>query len=346
MSLIKDQEMTEKNRAAHRANGRKSRGAATPEGKERARAANLRHGVYSKLRDQALEALGEDPAHLAALIAGGYAQWRPTNPDQAWIVERLGSLKFRLERYERRQETLVARRITKVDKRRQEAVQQARDKYADVRDLLHVLRGGAARPDFYAPPIFFRHYDEAVKVSPSPMMTRIGELLSQLREPLEGEPTGPTFADPMPDKLWATWRDDFSKIEYPVPSALPAVQGEEREAVRAELWESVDSEQDLNARTWEAELDRQGAPLPIEERDTMALEMSKELDFLRRQEGSAFREFIRLGNFLLKLQAADQARNKVGRREAGAEQGSAMEPNAQFHGAPAGLTPKTAGASG
>jgi hypothetical protein len=37
-------EMTEKNLAAHQQNARQSRGAATPQGKERARAANLRHG--------------------------------------------------------------------------------------------------------------------------------------------------------------------------------------------------------------------------------------------------------------------------------------------------------------
>ena len=53
--------MTEKNLAAHRENGRKSRGAATAAGNERARAANLRHGFYSRETDQALEALGERP---------------------------------------------------------------------------------------------------------------------------------------------------------------------------------------------------------------------------------------------------------------------------------------------
>ena len=48
MSLIKKQSMTDKNRAAHQRNGRQSRGAATAEGKERSRAAHLRHGFYSQ----------------------------------------------------------------------------------------------------------------------------------------------------------------------------------------------------------------------------------------------------------------------------------------------------------
>jgi hypothetical protein len=70
MSLIKEQTMTEKSFSAHRQNARQSQGAVTPEGKERARAANLRHGGYSQIRDEALAALGENPAELAALLAG------------------------------------------------------------------------------------------------------------------------------------------------------------------------------------------------------------------------------------------------------------------------------------
>ncbi|MGD0226167.1 MAG: hypothetical protein ABSF71_27865, partial [Terriglobia bacterium] len=66
MSLIQKPSMTDKNRTAHQRNGRQSREAATPEGKERSRAAHLRHGFYSQQREEALCALGEDPAELAA----------------------------------------------------------------------------------------------------------------------------------------------------------------------------------------------------------------------------------------------------------------------------------------
>ena len=92
MALVQTPKMTDKNLAAHRQNGRQSRGASTPQGKERARAANLRHGYYSKINDQALTALGEDPQALAALIDGAHEQWRPANPHQAWITERLARL--------------------------------------------------------------------------------------------------------------------------------------------------------------------------------------------------------------------------------------------------------------
>ena len=68
MSLIKQAQTTDKKSAARRRNGRKSRGAMTAAGKERIRAANLKHGYYSKIREEALIALGEDPAELAALM--------------------------------------------------------------------------------------------------------------------------------------------------------------------------------------------------------------------------------------------------------------------------------------
>ena len=50
MSLIQKPPMTDNNRTAHQRNGRQSRGAATPQGKERSRAAHLRHGFYSQQR--------------------------------------------------------------------------------------------------------------------------------------------------------------------------------------------------------------------------------------------------------------------------------------------------------
>ena len=314
MSLIQEQEMTDKNRAAHGANGRKSRGAATPEGKERARAANLRHGVYSKLRDEALPALGEDPAHLDELKAEGYRQWRPTNPDQAWYVERMASLKFRLERYERMQETVTARRIRRVDDRRLEAVRQVRIKYAELDGFLLTLEAAVARPDFYAPPGFFPFYENAAKVGPCPEMARIGELLSRLREPADSPAPGATPDRAMSDAEWKLWRESFAAKEYPVPCVLPVAQGQERDEMRAELEEIARSQRALNAESWEKELDRQGAPLPLAERDAMAREMGKEIEFLVRQENICSRELARTAKLFLQMQAAEERKSQAAAR--------------------------------
>ena len=48
MPLMRKRTMTEKQKAAARANGRRSQGPATPQGRERIRAANLPHGLYSQ----------------------------------------------------------------------------------------------------------------------------------------------------------------------------------------------------------------------------------------------------------------------------------------------------------
>lgn len=89
MSLMKQAQSTDKKSASRRRNGRQSRGAKTAEGKERIRAANLKHGYYSKVREEALVSLGEDPKDLAALIAGALppphpeamsdSEWEETN---------------------------------------------------------------------------------------------------------------------------------------------------------------------------------------------------------------------------------------------------------------------------
>jgi len=150
MALI-EQTMTEKNLAAHQHNARQSHGAVTAEGKERARAANLRHGYYSQLRDQALVALGEDPEGLAALVEGARQQHRPTNPYQDRITVRLASLLWRMDRAERMQENLAATHVRQHEAQRRETARQLRAKGADVEQFLDSLQRAVARPDFYTP---------------------------------------------------------------------------------------------------------------------------------------------------------------------------------------------------
>jgi len=64
MSLRKKPPITEKRITASQANGRRSRGPATPEGRGRIRDANTRHGFYSEAEGVALRILGEDPEEV------------------------------------------------------------------------------------------------------------------------------------------------------------------------------------------------------------------------------------------------------------------------------------------
>ena len=68
MSLVKKPTMTKKRLEALAKMRQKSRGPSTAAGRERIRAANLRHGFYSKSDEVALRALGEDPAKFRQLL--------------------------------------------------------------------------------------------------------------------------------------------------------------------------------------------------------------------------------------------------------------------------------------
>ena len=109
MSLVHKPEMTEKNLAAHRANGAHSQGAVTPEGKARVAAANLRHGFYAKAQNGALTALGEDPEEYAGLmnsLASNLVEGLESE-----LVQRIGDTLWRMKRAERMQDGLALKRI-------------------------------------------------------------------------------------------------------------------------------------------------------------------------------------------------------------------------------------------
>jgi len=110
MSLIRKQNLTEKNLAAKRSNGGQARGAATPAGKARSAAARLRHGFYSQARDEALVALGEDPKQYARLLKSLVDDLQPRAGLENELVLRMGRALWRMQRAERMQDGLAVKR--------------------------------------------------------------------------------------------------------------------------------------------------------------------------------------------------------------------------------------------
>jgi hypothetical protein len=138
MSLMKKRTMTEKRKAAARANGTHSRGPATRAGRERIGAANLRHGLYSQSESRALACLGDEPKDFECLRQGIYATFPPTDAVQEQWVERLATAVWRLERISRRQEESSLRLASEVFAEQRQPNAPASDHSASAELLLRM----------------------------------------------------------------------------------------------------------------------------------------------------------------------------------------------------------------
>jgi hypothetical protein len=306
MALIKNHRMTEKNRSARQRNGRQSRGAATAEGKERSHAANLKHGYYSQLRDEALIALGEDPAALAALVAGVHEQFEPANAMQAAMAEHLAHLHWRMLRAERLQESTLVCYIQKVEERRRQQALRVRTLYEELSDFLWVLRSAVGRSDFHALPGFIRQFQAGMKYDSDTLMKDILHLLYCLRRPQRfSDPLPPPMPEAMSDDDWEISPTIYGEGDEPVPppQEMAVAEGEERDELRVELRQLIEQEIRLNGKRWEKTLAEHQAPLPQVERDRLAGVVHDNTALLRRDESSCSREFWRTANMLIKFQA-------------------------------------------
>ena len=111
MSLTPKRKMTEKNLAAHRRNGPKSRGAVTPAGKSRSARANLRHGFYARESPEVMIALGENPDDYRRLVDSLENNLAEGLENQ--LVRGIGRALWRMQRSERMQDGLALKRVQK-----------------------------------------------------------------------------------------------------------------------------------------------------------------------------------------------------------------------------------------
>jgi len=111
MSLTEPREMTEKNLAAHQANGQKSRGPVTPRGKVNSSLSNLRHGFYAESRAEVLAALGEEPEQYLELMESLQDDLAPRGSLEVNLVKQMGESLWSMERARRMQEGQALKRL-------------------------------------------------------------------------------------------------------------------------------------------------------------------------------------------------------------------------------------------
>jgi len=119
MSLIK-KEVTEKQLAANRRNQQLCHAVMTDDGRERIRAAHLRHGFYAQAEEVALRALGEDPAQFQELVEGLWADFNPAGSMQEGLVIRLARATWLMNRADRMQEGCAVRQAEDVSSGRED----------------------------------------------------------------------------------------------------------------------------------------------------------------------------------------------------------------------------------
>ena len=294
MSLIQKHKMTEKKLAANRANARRSRGAATPAGKARAAAANLRHGYYSQSAEVALAALGEDPAEFQRRLESLLATWQPANALEMGLVMRLARALWRMERFDRIQESLAVKHLERAleTKKLREAFvcMPLIEKMERLKDLFAAtcmdLEGSVG-------PQEMKLFEQAYGNVPEEKAKEILLLLLRLRKagPAEDlDPGGRALAE---------------------AGEIPVAEGEERVAVREELVRLLVPEiESLERRILRPEEESDEARARFD-RDEILAAAQPCTALMTRGEESSLRQVWRITNLLMKIKQGARTQRDV-----------------------------------
>jgi hypothetical protein len=107
----------------------------------------------------------------------------------------------------------------------------------------------------------------------------------------------------MSDQEWQDTIQGDTTGEPAVPDpAIPVAESIDRDPLRDQLWNLAATELRRVTEAWGEKIAAQEAPLSPRARDLCVIEISKDLELLRREERSCVREFSRLMNELRKLQ--------------------------------------------
>jgi len=191
MSIKQKRTLTEKSAAAHRENAQKSRGPATPEGKQRQRDASLRHGFYSKDRDKALQALGEDPGDFDAMVRAVREKYPPVDGFEEALGMRLARAMWRMDRADRMLEGYALRQAEEASRWRENRLHSQMMKLKMAGASLLSLAQSVAKKHYVTSPADLAMMKNLL---PEESLKEMGDIMLalflQLREPGEHDEEG------------------------------------------------------------------------------------------------------------------------------------------------------------
>ncbi|MGA2987440.1 MAG: hypothetical protein ABSG32_26895 [Terriglobia bacterium] len=345
MSLTKKRPRTAKKIAASQANGRRSPGPSTAKGRERIRAAHLRHGFYAQPGEAALRALGEEPARFQKLREGLWEKWDPTDALQEELVDCQARAVWRCQRADRMQEGYAVRQAKEVNNSREDRLHAQMMRLKMTGASMQSLAQAVAREHYVTTP---GDLEVMQSLREEGAVKERGEialaLFYQLREPgaaAPGEPDEVTDRQSSEAKSRAALikiKEIFGLSSDTEPGGLGAPDSGQPQESReqADTAEVEAQELDLTAQEWEARepvrqllehiLMRQAelceaqrvaclreclaGPTPYERAAEIA-PTHPNAALMQRMEDSSFRQVWRTTNLLLKIKR--QAREEEDR---------------------------------
>jgi hypothetical protein len=284
MPPLRKRALTPQRLAAFQTNGRHSRGPATPEGIERIRAANLRHGFYSQAQGEAPRALGEDPPEFGHLLESLIVTWQPADEFETRLVARLARALWRMERGDRIQESMAVRQLERLDENVEHMAVQAREQYEKTVTRLKSLTAAVAQEDYFTGLGEIKLFDDIYGSEPKGRPEEIFVLLYRLLKPR------PQDSKPADDE--------------PVPiSDIPVAEGREGREARKELQDLLSQEVQVFKDTRSERDDQLLETASPYYCDTMMAPFDSRAALMARMEDSSFRQVERITNLLTKLKA-------------------------------------------
>ena len=184
MSLIKNRGITGKRLAAIRRNQKLSH---TPGGRERIRAALLRHGFDMQAEEVAMRALGENPDHFQELLEGLWETYQPTDTAQEGLVIQLAQATWLLNRAIRMQEGCSVRQAQDVNSGRADRLHAKMMRLKITADRLRLLAQSVAREHYVTTP---EDLEKMKNLHQEGVLKEMGEIALALFYQLQAPGTG------------------------------------------------------------------------------------------------------------------------------------------------------------